>query len=185
MCSASFSLFTGDTLHLSGIDIIDGTPVLDIKPFIPDYDSALPPLASVGVEGGKYIHELHYKDEVANQSTSNSIHVTKEMVLDENTCPPESSVSPDCLTTRESENSRDSCSPDISDLKLRECKAENTGVEMFEDNPKSDVSVGEWVSSPPVNTLKVRFTPSAVEEIHRFKRHNHEGSTYVFYKSIL
>uniref|UniRef100_A0A3B3STG3 tRNA methyltransferase O n=1 Tax=Paramormyrops kingsleyae TaxID=1676925 RepID=A0A3B3STG3_9TELE len=33
--------FLGDTLHLSGIDMIDGTPVLDIKPYIPDYDCPL------------------------------------------------------------------------------------------------------------------------------------------------
>ncbi|CAL8331685.1 unnamed protein product [Lota lota] len=31
----------GDTIHLSGIDMIDGTPVLDIKPYISDYDSPL------------------------------------------------------------------------------------------------------------------------------------------------
>lgn len=29
----------GDTLHLTGIDLIDGTPILDIKPYIPDYDT--------------------------------------------------------------------------------------------------------------------------------------------------
>ncbi|XP_051876027.1 tRNA (adenine(37)-N6)-methyltransferase isoform X1 [Pristis pectinata] len=29
----------GDTLYLSGIDMIQGTPVLDIKPYIPDYDT--------------------------------------------------------------------------------------------------------------------------------------------------
>ncbi|XP_068614185.1 tRNA (adenine(37)-N6)-methyltransferase-like [Brachionichthys hirsutus] len=29
----------GDTIHLSDIDMIDGTPVLDIKPYIPEYDS--------------------------------------------------------------------------------------------------------------------------------------------------
>ncbi|KAG8595177.1 hypothetical protein GDO81_001441 [Engystomops pustulosus] len=29
----------GDTLYLSGIDIIQGTPVLDIKPYIAEYDS--------------------------------------------------------------------------------------------------------------------------------------------------
>ncbi len=29
----------GDTLVLSGVDIIDGTPILDIKPYIPLYDS--------------------------------------------------------------------------------------------------------------------------------------------------
>uniref|UniRef100_A0A803JLV0 tRNA (adenine(37)-N6)-methyltransferase n=1 Tax=Xenopus tropicalis TaxID=8364 RepID=A0A803JLV0_XENTR len=29
----------GSTLYLSGIDIIHGTPVIDIKPYIPEYDS--------------------------------------------------------------------------------------------------------------------------------------------------
>lgn len=29
----------GDTIHLSGIDLVDGTPVLDIKPYIPQYDA--------------------------------------------------------------------------------------------------------------------------------------------------
>lgn len=28
-----------DTLHLTGVDMVDGTPVLDIKPYIPQYDS--------------------------------------------------------------------------------------------------------------------------------------------------
>ena len=29
----------GATLRLSGIDLVDGTPILDIKPYIPDWDS--------------------------------------------------------------------------------------------------------------------------------------------------
>ncbi|XP_078251674.1 tRNA (adenine(37)-N6)-methyltransferase isoform X2 [Rhinoraja longicauda] len=29
----------GDALYLSGVDMIHGTPVLDIKPYIPDYDT--------------------------------------------------------------------------------------------------------------------------------------------------
>jgi len=28
----------GTTLHVSGLDVIDGTPVLDIKPYTPPYD---------------------------------------------------------------------------------------------------------------------------------------------------
>lgn len=31
----------GCTLHLSGLDIVDGTPILDIKPYIPSYDVPL------------------------------------------------------------------------------------------------------------------------------------------------
>lgn len=31
----------GDTLYLAEIDLVDGTPILDIKPYIPAYDSVL------------------------------------------------------------------------------------------------------------------------------------------------
>lgn len=36
---AKLDKIVGDTIHLSDIDMIDGTPVLDIKPYIPEYDS--------------------------------------------------------------------------------------------------------------------------------------------------
>ncbi|XP_029459624.1 tRNA (adenine(37)-N6)-methyltransferase isoform X2 [Rhinatrema bivittatum] len=36
---AKLEKIEGGTLHLSGIDMIQGTPVLDIKPYISDYDS--------------------------------------------------------------------------------------------------------------------------------------------------
>ncbi len=35
----------GDTLYLSGIDLIDGTPILDVKPYLPFCDSTAAPLA--------------------------------------------------------------------------------------------------------------------------------------------
>ena len=28
----------GDTINFTGVDMVDGTPVLDIKPYIPQYD---------------------------------------------------------------------------------------------------------------------------------------------------
>ncbi|KAM7009120.1 tRNA (adenine(37)-N6)-methyltransferase [Tautogolabrus adspersus] len=36
---AKLDKIVGDTVHLSDIDMIAGTPVLDIKPYIPEYDS--------------------------------------------------------------------------------------------------------------------------------------------------
>ena len=33
----------GDTLYLSGIDLIHGTPILDVKPYLPSSDSAREP----------------------------------------------------------------------------------------------------------------------------------------------
>lgn len=37
---AKLNGIVGNTLLLSGIDLLDGTPVLDIKPYVPDYDEA-------------------------------------------------------------------------------------------------------------------------------------------------
>ena len=31
---------TGATVHLAGIDLVDGTPILDLKPYIPEWDIA-------------------------------------------------------------------------------------------------------------------------------------------------
>ena len=37
---AKLDAISGDTLHLSGVDLVAGTPVVDVKPFIPTYDAA-------------------------------------------------------------------------------------------------------------------------------------------------
>jgi tRNA-Thr(GGU) m(6)t(6)A37 methyltransferase TsaA len=43
----------GPTLHLAGIDLVDGTPILDVKPYIPEWDSV--PRASSGwLEGAPF-----------------------------------------------------------------------------------------------------------------------------------
>ncbi|KAL1420896.1 hypothetical protein MTO96_004272 [Rhipicephalus appendiculatus] len=36
----------GSVLHLSGVDLVDGTPILDVKPYLPQYDS--PPAGDLG-----------------------------------------------------------------------------------------------------------------------------------------
>ena len=42
MTLARLERVEGDTIHLAGVDILDNTPVLDIKPYIPQYDSPRP-----------------------------------------------------------------------------------------------------------------------------------------------
>ena len=36
-------------MHLAGVDMVTGTPVLDIKPYIPQYDSPQPQHTSAQV----------------------------------------------------------------------------------------------------------------------------------------
>ena len=41
----------GAVIHLAGVDLVDGTPILDVKPYIPEWDSV--PHASAGWLEGK------------------------------------------------------------------------------------------------------------------------------------
>ena len=51
----------GDTLHLAEVDLVDGTPILDVKPYIPAYDSV--PEASAGWTAGVASRELQVEFE--------------------------------------------------------------------------------------------------------------------------
>lgn len=52
----------GDTLFLSGVDILDGTPVLDIKPFIPSYDiPSYNESSPLNLQTSCQSNEVHYK----------------------------------------------------------------------------------------------------------------------------
>ncbi|XP_055461307.1 tRNA (adenine(37)-N6)-methyltransferase isoform X2 [Psammomys obesus] len=54
----------GGAIYLSGIDMINGTPVLDIKPYIADYDS---PHNLEALEDFN-VHNNHYRPSAASQS---------------------------------------------------------------------------------------------------------------------
>ncbi|XP_034544665.1 tRNA (adenine(37)-N6)-methyltransferase [Notolabrus celidotus] len=67
---AKLDKIVGDTIHLSDIDMIAGTPVLDIKPYIPDYDS---PQTRTGMDS-----EPH--DSNTNKVHSNAVSLTETAV---------------------------------------------------------------------------------------------------------
>jgi tRNA-Thr(GGU) m(6)t(6)A37 methyltransferase TsaA len=47
---------SGSTLHVRGIDLLDGTPVLDIKPYVPAFDSI--PVAVTGWVTARHIENI-------------------------------------------------------------------------------------------------------------------------------
>ena len=55
----------GDTLQLSGVDLVDGTPIIDIKPYVPQYDS---PLAMPGGLGESSVRIAPWLEEVQTES---------------------------------------------------------------------------------------------------------------------
>jgi tRNA-Thr(GGU) m(6)t(6)A37 methyltransferase TsaA len=49
---------TGGVLEIVGIDLLDGTPVLDIKPYVPEFDSVAAERTGWLHEAAKRVHEV-------------------------------------------------------------------------------------------------------------------------------
>ncbi|XP_070779915.1 tRNA (adenine(37)-N6)-methyltransferase [Enoplosus armatus] len=69
---AKLDKIVGDTIHLSDIDMITGTPVLDIKPYIPEYDS---PHTRMGIYSEPYDSNTDQP-----QATTVSLNETTDML---------------------------------------------------------------------------------------------------------
>lgn len=48
----------GATLHVSGIDLLDGTPVLDVKPYVPAFDVFAAERIGWLEQGARRVHEV-------------------------------------------------------------------------------------------------------------------------------
>lgn len=105
LSSFSPSTFPGATIELSGIDLLNGTPILDIKPYIPTYDSP-------------------QSNEITQESTEE-------------------------ITTAPSASSDTAESSDV----------------LPERNQSDSSKIAEWVTSPPINKLTVRFTSTSEEQL--------------------
>ncbi|MCL4137209.1 UNVERIFIED_CONTAM: hypothetical protein GTU68_002493 [Idotea baltica] len=154
----------GDTLMLSGIDILDGTPVLDVKPYIPQYDSP------------SFINNNQVPDTVATGSDLNCV----------------ASISPDASTninevsqtrTRNSDcgiklvdatvgrleinlNCDDDTFQGSTDSVNSEEPSLNSEDEYHPEN--NAVVIPQWLNSPPSSGLKVVFNPIAEHQIKCF-----------------
>ncbi len=52
----------GATLHVSGIDLLDGTPVLDIKPYVPAFDSFAAERTGWLERGAARVHDVRAEE---------------------------------------------------------------------------------------------------------------------------
>ena len=129
-----------DTLYMSGIDIVDGTPVLDIKPFIGYCDNP------------KTLHVLSSKDsftEVNENTTSQygttnaDIKVIDDISVDEKRC-----LDNSALSKLNSNN--------------------NETVSEVEANKDLSCQFAKWISNPPVLDLNVVFSNRALDNLKKY-----------------
>ncbi|XP_066535434.1 tRNA (adenine(37)-N6)-methyltransferase [Hoplias malabaricus] len=169
---AKLDSVSGDTLHLSGVDLITGTPVLDIKPYIPDYDS---PSSGIHTDT-RYSHT----EETEDSEPEPEPEPEPEEPQRSESLSPSSELSP--------EPSRSDSSFDKTVLALREflqqgalCAEGSTETQLTEREPEREwdsrlcfgadsySNIAAWIRNPPVSELNVRFTSTAEREMREFQ----------------
>ncbi|XP_077461472.1 tRNA (adenine(37)-N6)-methyltransferase [Stigmatopora argus] len=154
---AKLDKIVGDTLHLSDIDMIAGTPVLDIKPYISDYDTPC----------SRKTADCHSNTDPAPLSPSDPINMQlkeTEHHFDANPNPLHCCQSH--VSERDIGQSNFDCDHDAVDPKRdrRPCFSE-----------ESDSTIASWIREAPVPNLEVRFTPHAQKELAGFLPRSQSG----------
>ncbi|KAM9313887.1 tRNA (adenine(37)-N6)-methyltransferase [Pholidichthys leucotaenia] len=197
---AKLEKIEGDTIHLSDIDMIAGTPVLDIKPFIPDYDS--PNTRSMDQE--PYNLNTDYPDATAVKLSHETSPTETELQLDAKDKTADNDHMESLISKDKSELSISSSvhapfsMPTDIHMVLEEVKAfvsqdglyrskvqmSNSPKTKSQESTLEHPSYGEeayttiagWIREPPVSTLDVRFTPHAEKELTQFLPANLSGT---------
>ncbi|XP_026988633.2 tRNA (adenine(37)-N6)-methyltransferase isoform X2 [Tachysurus fulvidraco] len=155
---AKLDTIAGDVLHLSGVDLISGTPVLDIKPYIPEYDSPLTHTLT---------SELDDQQEVCSESPD-----SREEPEEPESLEADEQLGDGADFSAESDASR--VLKDLREFLLQGAEDQHTETpvaaqeEEEEEACESNSSVASWIRKPPVDTLSVRFTPTAETQLADF-----------------
>ncbi|XP_040217061.1 tRNA (adenine(37)-N6)-methyltransferase [Rana temporaria] len=201
----------GGTLYLSGIDMIQGTPVIDIKPYIAEYDSPRSTHSFVEPEENKRQHEgscdasgnrqetsskqfniichsvenkVEDKAEISS-SHGNVLDDHKEKVALETTEGSSLPVKASC-SLQEYSSGQEVKYLNILDQKTELTNQVNAGIKDGEDRASTcDSFAPNWVTESPVPKLKVRFTPHAETELKQFQAEfDSGGPSFRYFQSI-
>ncbi|XP_071951982.1 tRNA (adenine(37)-N6)-methyltransferase-like [Antedon mediterranea] len=148
---AKLDKIQGDTIYVSGIDIIDNTPIYDIKPYVPMYDR---PDQAFRTDPSQEVPQR-----VLSTDSCYDGHLATSSM--------EGTTSSNIERTRPEELSLEGRIPDGT--KLENVKPEE--IELPGGKPEGlvdDVKVADWIAAPPIQELKVRFTHSADMQLEHF-----------------
>ncbi|KAM7419390.1 hypothetical protein PAMA_016494 [Pampus argenteus] len=190
---AKLDKIVGDTIHLSDIDMIAGTPVLDIKPYIPEYDS---PHTRVAMDAEPYESNTHQL-----MASTVSLSEPKETDAQSNL---KGDRTDDDFGSQLSEYSSGVCTQFFLPKDLHNVLDEVRGYVSQSDQivserkqvldlpkakpPESSMdrpcygeetysTIAGWIREPPVASLQVRFTPHAERELAEFLPTHLSGSS--------
>uniref|UniRef100_A0A3B5LRB1 TsaA-like domain-containing protein n=1 Tax=Xiphophorus couchianus TaxID=32473 RepID=A0A3B5LRB1_9TELE len=169
------------------IDMIAGTPVLDIKPYIPEYDSlntrtrleSNPDLQTVSEEKEVNISSFHLEDK-----TDEILHLRQKSEAGVCLTPPPTQFflpkeAVSLLKEVESYvNEADLAPPDCEDKnKVLDCGKAEPAAEIVHRPNYGSETIADWIREPPVSSLDVRFTPEAQKQLEAFLPAHSSGKT--------
>lgn len=174
-----FLSFLGDRILLSDIDIIDGTPVLDIKPYISEYDSPhtrvdkdLQPFDSITDLSNAAPKEepniQHQRtDDVGSLKSNTDVPVTDLSIVSS-----QFSLSKDIYNVLEDikayVSEGDSCQSEDCISKGTKTKPPDLKEDRMCYGEEAYSTIAHWIREPPVGSLDVRFTPHAERQLADF-----------------
>ncbi|XP_068245976.1 tRNA (adenine(37)-N6)-methyltransferase [Palaemon carinicauda] len=178
----------GNSVYLSGLDILDGTPVIDVKPYIPEYDS--PPVispykckVSSSDKADTCLHGMRSLSLNEDYNNSKELSYRRHSLDDPASGMYAFEASGDKMLSFDSISTR-SCE-DLSEDSNTENRSYNEyggysmaeDVGMYEKHPyitnhskrfPPSVKVAEWVKTPPIPSLTIEFNPVAEAQIKQF-----------------
>lgn len=146
----------GNSVYFTGVDMVDGTPVLDIKPYIPMYDN---PLHTVTSAADHSTHMEIRDADVPGSSGSGNPNVPAGAAA-----PPVILVeSVDHIRPDEQIGEREA--PDGEEGTSSQSTSSMTQQDQVSRPPESIVRVPSWIAQPPVAKLTVNFSDRAKAQL--------------------
>ncbi|KAK3932973.1 tRNA (adenine(37)-N6)-methyltransferase [Frankliniella fusca] len=166
----------GGVIFFSGVDMVDGTPVLDIKPYIPQYDDPLDcqhPLVGENMETRLITDGCDSDDEDLTPAIlsldltprrDSLAPVARSPIRDAMMLVSHSPVrDPSLMGLREAPDGEEGTSPVLGRPLVS--PALSPGPSSSNMRPQVLVRVPAWIADPPVARLEVKFNEGAVEQL--------------------
>lgn len=137
-------------IFFSGVDMIDGTPILDIKPYIPQYDS--PGFSVVDLNASLHDRLLDGREnEATPPSVSNNVSLNDSVT---------SNRSDSRIGEREAPDGEEEEPP------------ASGGRSDLASTPEGHIRVPNWINEPPVSSLSVIFSERALAQLQELQGSN-------------
>ncbi|XP_049576295.1 tRNA (adenine(37)-N6)-methyltransferase [Syngnathus scovelli] len=160
---AKLDKIVGDTILLSDIDMIAGTPVLDIKPYIPDYDS---PCNRKTIDW----EPCQSNTDPAPVSPREPIQALLKDLEDGQFDDSPNLVDPFAMLEEAKAYLNNWDLPQVN-YDCKRSSVDHRGTEQDQRpcyTEEASSTIAGWIREPPVTSLEVRFTPHAQRELAEF-----------------